>query len=980
MAIRLFQTLVILFFSFYYLSNLKSEELEYFSSYKNYHFANELSTWVQNEPFEECIAIQRVFFEWVNNPKKNRSSTIHIHKGDTWAKFRNKDINNLNSVMVFKKGFKTSQSGAQKFVYDTKKNNSGYIRLLSDPLSNIPKEKDLFKCFKKSEFEDYQNLLNKMKLEYENNVEEGIQDLFEFFEEKESFNISTVLKDLENADQEFKSVQEETEQPFDNLEIVIKKKPNKKSFNVSSVLKDLENADQEFKKVQEETEVKQEEVFTEKVAATMTISEIDLLRQQLHSCLNLNVGVPNLKDLKPVIFIEVNPDRTVKSAKVVNQERLSDPSFRIAAEAAMRAVNNPNCSPLLLPEEKYDQWKEINFTFDFSWMFENTQKDEVRENKIFNHYFTQIPNEDLKLIQKNLNTLGYYQGAIDGIHSEKTLNAIKNWIKDKNFELKFHTDYLIVLDQDATDLIIKIEEEEQRRIEEKEKRLQKEKEEEQKRQKEEERKLSIFSETIYEKINKTILIVKEYIQEYPQYAEDNIVEIIKGINELENLINADPNFNLEERFNEYQLFLKTLNQYDEFEEGKLKDEKQKRINLVNSSISKIENKVEYLNSHLLRNLNSYYSANIIKEIDYSSIILQEYSSLDELSKMINSLDNLIFKINDLDGYIKKANELIDYLKKFLLKEDITSSKSQIIIEKIELLENELNEINPSQINDMNNEIQNFINSNLKVDEKIKKQKSKDEVETLKKIVRYNDISFKFLDIALSFDEKRDLILSNRNKNDLPICDLELDNKKNCFEIEKYDDFTSYSEIDNLGYYSSLGYFDFKSHIFPYFNKFGDKFFAASYSEIFYIQNIKSSRGFETGDIIEAIGLINNDILLHYKIKLIDVETEKWIHDGIFLYQNRTGEFYATKERSRNWQAEDWFDRSIIEIVKLNYQETKKEKTKESKDEVVEESSDEEKIDEKAITEENHSQVEIQKILMIKSNHCVKKMEENIFQN
>ena len=162
----------------------------------------------------------------------------------------------------------------------------------------------------------------------------------------------------------------EIEQSFDNLEIVVKKKPNKKTFNVSTVLKDLENSDQEFKKAQEESEVKQDDVFTEKVSATMTISEIDLLRQQLHSCLNLNVGVANLKEIKPVIFIEVNPDRTVKSAKVVNQERLNDPSFRTAAEAAMRAVNNPDCSPLLLPEDKYDLWKEINFTFDFSWMFE----------------------------------------------------------------------------------------------------------------------------------------------------------------------------------------------------------------------------------------------------------------------------------------------------------------------------------------------------------------------------------------------------------------------------------------------------------------------------------------------------------------------------------------------------------------------------------------------------------------------------------
>ena len=162
----------------------------------------------------------------------------------------------------------------------------------------------------------------------------------------------------------------EIPEPKKDIEIVVKKKPVKKTFNVSTVLKDLENQDKEFKKEQEASEVKQEEVFTEKVGPTMTISEIDLLRQQLHGCLNLNVGVANLKEIKPVIYIEVNPDRTVKSSKVVNKEKLNDPSFRRAAEAAMRAVNNPDCSPLLLPADKYEQWKEINFTFDFSWMFD----------------------------------------------------------------------------------------------------------------------------------------------------------------------------------------------------------------------------------------------------------------------------------------------------------------------------------------------------------------------------------------------------------------------------------------------------------------------------------------------------------------------------------------------------------------------------------------------------------------------------------
>ena len=38
--------------------------------------------------------------------------------------------------------------------------------------------------------------------------------------------------------------------PLKDIEIAVKKKPNKKSFNVSTVLKNLENQDQDFKKEQ----------------------------------------------------------------------------------------------------------------------------------------------------------------------------------------------------------------------------------------------------------------------------------------------------------------------------------------------------------------------------------------------------------------------------------------------------------------------------------------------------------------------------------------------------------------------------------------------------------------------------------------------------------------------------------------------------------------------------------------------------------
>ena len=103
----------------------------------------------------------------------------------------------------------------------------------------------------------------------------------------------------------------------------------------------------------------------------ITEKEIETLKKQLHSCLKLNISSPDsLIGINPTINIKVNPNREVLSVKIVNKERLNNPSFRAAAEASMRAIYNPDCSPLELPEGKYNQWKEINFTFDFSWMYD----------------------------------------------------------------------------------------------------------------------------------------------------------------------------------------------------------------------------------------------------------------------------------------------------------------------------------------------------------------------------------------------------------------------------------------------------------------------------------------------------------------------------------------------------------------------------------------------------------------------------------
>lgn len=95
----------------------------------------------------------------------------------------------------------------------------------------------------------------------------------------------------------------------------------------------------------------------------LTISEEDALRRQISSCWNMPVGARNAENLIVEVLIEVNPDRTVREARIVDQMRMAtDTYFRAAAEAALRALRNPRCNPL-----EYDPAKNgttIRFNFD----------------------------------------------------------------------------------------------------------------------------------------------------------------------------------------------------------------------------------------------------------------------------------------------------------------------------------------------------------------------------------------------------------------------------------------------------------------------------------------------------------------------------------------------------------------------------------------------------------------------------------------
>lgn len=100
------------------------------------------------------------------------------------------------------------------------------------------------------------------------------------------------------------------------------------------------------------------------VSANLTSAEMDALRQQLARCWNLPTSAKNAQDLVVDLDVTVNPDRTVASAAIVDQGRMSDPIYAAAARSALRAVRAPECTPLELPPEKYQEWQSMSIRFD----------------------------------------------------------------------------------------------------------------------------------------------------------------------------------------------------------------------------------------------------------------------------------------------------------------------------------------------------------------------------------------------------------------------------------------------------------------------------------------------------------------------------------------------------------------------------------------------------------------------------------------
>lgn len=88
-----------------------------------------------------------------------------------------------------------------------------------------------------------------------------------------------------------------------------------------------------------------------------------MISRQVTPCWRIPIGSQGLGGMRAELNIVMGPDGNVRSVVPLEEGRLDgDPVFRAFAESAVRAVRA--CSPLKLPPESYEEWRNVIFNFD----------------------------------------------------------------------------------------------------------------------------------------------------------------------------------------------------------------------------------------------------------------------------------------------------------------------------------------------------------------------------------------------------------------------------------------------------------------------------------------------------------------------------------------------------------------------------------------------------------------------------------------
>ena len=287
-----------------------------------------------------------------------------LNISDTTNTKESENKNDLSKKTISKKKkFNSSDNTEIQKQYEIKQN----VKTTNDEKSNFEiKEKLNLKVEQKEKIEI------KKKEPLENNIK---------LETLKTDNIKPKLKPKNKVLEPTSNISDVQIEPKIKRETKIEKKEilnnpktkPKEDFNIASMLKDLRN--EKSNNIVEDDEPKEDITQTNENEQTenmvLSISEIDLLRQQLSSCWNAPAGaVINIGD-RVTISAKVQQNMRVfeNSVRIIDTNiSKSNPFYGPITDSAMRTLLNPECTPLKLPKDKYNLWKNLTITFDYSIM------------------------------------------------------------------------------------------------------------------------------------------------------------------------------------------------------------------------------------------------------------------------------------------------------------------------------------------------------------------------------------------------------------------------------------------------------------------------------------------------------------------------------------------------------------------------------------------------------------------------------------
>ena len=149
----------------------------------------------------------------------------------------------------------------------------------------------------------------------------------------------------------------------------------KQDFNIASMLKDLRNEEvSNVSEVDNEEDDKLENNDEDdqiKPNLEVSISEMDLVIQQLRSCFNPRAGTQIVGNEMVKIRAEIDRNAYVRkdTVQIIDTNiSKSNPYYEAITESAIATLYNPICSKLKLPLDKYESWKDLTIAIDYSWI------------------------------------------------------------------------------------------------------------------------------------------------------------------------------------------------------------------------------------------------------------------------------------------------------------------------------------------------------------------------------------------------------------------------------------------------------------------------------------------------------------------------------------------------------------------------------------------------------------------------------------